>query len=211
MKRNGENLVWLFVLWALSKREKVATSAVPSPAMPGGIVRKGPMPSLQPVRGSPSDLEVLWPYTLSERRRRWTVDALHEDAADHFRDLVAHAEELGLSPRIADAVRSPREQREERASKSSHVDCSWHLGGRALDIELKGKGVAWDPDYEVLGEWWKAKGGEWGGTFTGYGDHGDFRHFEWAPGMGYPKQHGLCDTDYAGVAAYWKKSQRNAA
>jgi hypothetical protein len=211
-RRKSNGAVWLLVLWAWSKREKVAPSAVPSPAMPGGVVRKTPGPIVfRPVRGSPSDLETVWPYTLPERERRWTLHGLHDDAAPHFLELIDQAKALGLEPRIADAVRSPREQREERASKSSHVDCSWHLGGRALDIELKGKGVLWDPDYEALGQWWESKGGKWGGLFAGYGDHGDFRHFEWAPDMGYPKQHGLCDTDYAGVAAYWRKAKQNAA
>lgn len=192
----------LLVLWALSKRSSSPARGVqPAPA-PGSPVR--------PVRGSPSDLLHVWPYTLSEQKRRWTTEALHEDAAPHFAELLEHAKSLGFSPRIADAVRSPREQREERAMYGSKVDCSWHLGGRALDVELHGGGTTWHPDYAVLGEWWKAKGGEWGGTFSDYGQHGDFRHFEWAPGLGYPKQHGLCDTDYTGVAAYWRKSTRNA-
>lgn len=203
-KRNG--LVWLALLWAWSQRK-----SSPSSATTPEVQRKTAPPPAGPLKGSPSSLETVWPYTLPERRRRWTTDALHEDAAPHFAELIAHAEALGLSPRIADAVRSPREQREERWRKSSTVDCSWHLGGRALDLELKGKGLEYDPDYEVLGEWWKEKGGEWGGRFAGYGEHGDFRHFEWAPGMGYPKAHGLCDTDYTGVAAYWKKSKQNAA
>ncbi len=138
---------------------------------------------------------------------------LEQVGGEAFRALVAQAKTLGLEPRVADAVRSPREQREERASRSSNVDCSWHLGGRALDIEIKGKGVEWDPDYEALGDYWEQshKGAKWGGHFEGYGPHGDFRHFEFAPGMGYPKDHGLCDTDYSGVAAYWKKSEKNAA
>lgn len=199
MKKIDSAWVWVAVAWAWSRS-------------------RGPSSAPRPLEVVPSSsgsalLEDVWPYTLPERKRRWTLDGLHEDAAEHFRALVAQAKALGLEPRIADATRSPREQREERWSRSSKVDCSWHLGGRALDIEIKGKGVQWDPDYEALGDYWEQthKGGKWGGHFSGYGEHGDFRHFEFAPDMGYPKQHGLCDTDYQGVRAYWKKSKANAA
>jgi len=199
MKLDRKLLGFLALAWVLGRSQKRD-----SPRGADG-------PELVP---SPRDVDALgevWPYTLPERVRRSSLDALHEDAHPHFLALFEQARALGLTPRIADATRSPREQREERASRSSKADCSWHLGGRAVDVELKGLGLAWDPDYETLGEYWEARGGQWGGRFRGYGEHGDFRHFEYAPGLGNPKDVGLCDTSYRGVAAYWKRSKRNAA
>ncbi len=165
-----------------------------------------------PGESGNAELELgnVWPFTLSERIRRTTLDALHPDAEQRFRELMEHAKALGFRPRLADATRTPLEQREERWSKSSKADCSWHLGGRAVDLELHHGGLAWSEDYRVLAEWWKAKGGDWGGKFEGYGEHGDFRHFEYAPGMGNAKDHGLCDTDFTGIARYWREAKKAA-
>lgn len=54
---------------------------------------------------------------------------------------------------------------------------SWHVLGRAVDIDLeRGTGA----EYQVLGEYWETLGGSWGGRFSNIDDPG---HFEWHPGI----------------------------
>ncbi len=52
---------------------------------------------------------------------------------------------------------------------------SWHVFGRAFDIDLGSKAKV--SDYALLGEYWVKLGGKWGGDFKDYG------HFEYHPGM----------------------------
>ena len=150
----------------------------------------------------------IWPLSLPASQRRWSLAGLHPEAAPHFRALVAEATARGWSPRMADATRTPEEQAYEVRSKSSKVECSWHLGGRAVDLELHGAGLTYHPDYAALGEWWANQGGVWGGTFARYGLHGDFRHFEYHPGIRSPKDAGLCVSTPGAIARYWQGQQR---
>lgn len=53
---------------------------------------------------------------------------------------------------------------------------SWHTWGRAVDILIDGPREG----YAILGDWWKRRGGDWGGDFTNVDDPG---HFEWHPDM----------------------------
>lgn len=47
--------------------------------------------------------------------------------------------------------------------------------GRAVDFDVDGG----CPAYTSLGEWWEARGGSWGGRFSGFGPCGDAGHFQW--------------------------------
>ncbi|MGH7605583.1 MAG: hypothetical protein ACRENK_16510 [Gemmatimonadaceae bacterium] len=92
----------------------------------------------------------------------------------YFDALLVQAENWGMHPVIGDALRTCADQ-----AVAGTVPRSWHVLGRALDLQLQGV----DP-YRRLGEWWEAHGGTWGGRWTdSYGPTGDFEHFQWSDGQ----------------------------
>jgi len=64
---------------------------------------------------------------------------------------------------------------------------SWHVSGRAVDLNLRIAGTQQDAgscqNYAQLGQLWEALGGRWGGRFGGFGECGDAGHFEYHPGL----------------------------
>jgi hypothetical protein len=112
------------------------------------------------------------------------------DARQHFDELLAEAERRGYLPSIVSAVRTCAEQGGLAQTKAKR---SWHVLGRAVDIELH-KGAPKDDQakfYRELGEWWEQRGGTWGGRWTDLypnglpgiagGAPGDLVHFQWTP------------------------------
>jgi hypothetical protein len=117
-------------------------------------------------------------------KRLASLDGAHPDARPLFQELIAYAESQGMHPQIATVTRTCAEQAVSKAR------CSWHLSGLALDLALHGSAQVWHEDFRVLGEWWENKGGVWGGRFSGFGEHGDFHHFQWTPGL--PDEGAIC-------------------
>jgi hypothetical protein len=123
-----------------------------------------------------------------------TLDAIVPPARAAFDALIAHATAQGFQPYIVSAVRTCAE---ESGMTQTKVRRSWHVLGRAVDVELHAHGsVATMIDaYQALGEWWEALGGTWGGRWTtlypvphpagwcGPADMpGDVCHFQWTDG-----------------------------
>ena len=105
-----------------------------------------------------------------------SLDGIVPAARPYFDALLAQAEAWGMQPVIGDALRTCDDQ---AAASSSVVKArSWHVLGRAVDLQLSG------PDaYRRLGEWWESIGGTWGGRWTtSYPPHGDYQHFQWSDG-----------------------------
>jgi hypothetical protein len=112
------------------------------------------------------------------------------DAKPHFEALLAEADARGYLPSIVSAVRTCVEQGNLAQTKAKR---SWHVFGRAVDIELRKGAPKEDPArfYRELGEWWEARGGTWGGRWTDIypnglpgiagGTPGDLVHFQWTP------------------------------
>ena len=88
--------------------------------------------------------------------------------------LLEQAEAWGFSPTIGDALRTCADQ-----EAAGDVRRSWHVLGRAVDLELHGA-----PDaYRRLGEFWESIGGTWGGRWKElYPPDGDYQHFQWSGG-----------------------------
>lgn len=112
------------------------------------------------------------------------IGELHSDAREPVAELLGRARELDA--RIASARRSCAEQNaiyaQGRTTPGVIVTgargCqSWHVWGRAVDLEARGATRA---DWEELGRWWESRGGTWGGDFPNVDDPG---HFEWHPGL----------------------------
>lgn len=92
-----------------------------------------------------------------------------------FVDLLDQAEAWGMQPKIGDALRTCADQ---QASGGKVKERSWHVLGRAIDLELHGVDA-----YRRLGEYWESIGGTWGGRWTDlYPPDGDFQHFQWSGG-----------------------------
>jgi len=154
----------LGIAWA----RRVASSAPssgPSSGRPGAAPGEGP------------------PF--GDARRLHTLDGLIPSARAAFGELLEEARRRGFRPSIISALRTCTEQ----ASVNPKVPRSWHLLGRAIDLELPGGTPA---DYTSLGEWWEAKGGRWGGRWTEQypiapcgpvGMSGDPCHFDWTDGQ----------------------------
>lgn len=112
------------------------------------------------------------------------------DARPHFAALLDEATRRGYLPAIVSAVRTCSEQGSLAQTKAKR---SWHVFGRALDIELRLGAPKDDPAkfYRELGEWWEQQGGTWGGRWTTLypsglpgiagGAAGDLVHFQWTP------------------------------
>lgn len=107
-----------------------------------------------------------------------SLDGVVASALPAFSMLIEQAEQWGMFPKIGDALRTCEEQR--GASSSKVRERSWHVLGRAIDLELVG-GL---PAYQRLGEFWESMGGTWGGRWTvAYPPNGDFQHFQWSGGQ----------------------------
>jgi len=117
-----------------------------------------------------------------------TLNHLVPDARAAFESLLQEATRRGFLPSIVSAVRSCSEQGNLQATKAKR---SWHVFGRAVDIELHLGAPKDDPAkfYRELGEWWEQQGGTWGGRWTDLypqapgvpGAAGDVLHFQWTP------------------------------
>lgn len=136
------------------------------------------------------------------------------EAQGPFVRLLRQAEELGFRPYVSSALRPC-----EANPQASHVrGCqSWHVLGRAVDLELydeaSGTTSAREP-YAKLGEWWQEQGGIWGGVWVdAYPEGlpwmreagpGDLVHFQWTGGL-HSVPRSICDPDKpcdSQVAAY---------
>lgn len=117
-----------------------------------------------------------------------TLHHLVPDARQAFEALLAQATARGFLPSIVSAVRNCSEQGQLALTKAKR---SWHVFGRAVDIELHLGAPKDDPAkfYRELGEWWEQQGGTWGGRWTELypqapgvpGAAGDVLHFQWTP------------------------------
>lgn len=130
-----------------------------------------------------------------------SLDGLVPDAQEPFKALIEQAKTLGMRPWVI-SVRRPCVKHKPG---SKVAGCrSWHVLGRAVDIQLQSKAGKIDDrePYDTLGRYWKAIGGIWGGDFTrsypngipGYekAGPGDVVHFQWTHGLvGVPAS--ICD------------------
>lgn len=117
-----------------------------------------------------------------------TLNHLVPDARQAFEALMAEATRRGFIPSIVSAVRNCSEQGDLALTKAKR---SWHVFGRAVDIELHLGAPKDDPAkfYRELGDWWEQQGGTWGGRWTTLypqapgvpGAAGDVLHFQWTP------------------------------
>ncbi len=100
-----------------------------------------------------------------------------------FEALLAHATELGLKPTIRSAGRTCEQQAEQvKGGFSSAELCrSMHVFGHAVDLDLTPNDCA---THTKLGTWWEARGGVWGGRWTGakFGPCGDMGHYHFGFG-----------------------------
>ena len=119
-----------------------------------------------------------------------TLAFLVPDARAAFQRLLDYANAQGWHPTIVSAVRTCCEEKNLASAKGKGTR-SWHIFGRAVDIELHIGAPADDPAkyYRALAEWWEPQGGTWGGRWTASwpvapgvpGASGDVMHFQWTP------------------------------
>lgn len=126
----------------------------------------------------------------NDPERLKTLRFVVAEARPHFDALLAEATARGYLPAISSSVRNCNEQGHLANTKAKR---SWHVFGRAVDIELRKGAPLSDPAkfYRELGEWWEARGGTWGGRWTNIypqglpgiagGAPGDLVHFQWTP------------------------------
>lgn len=123
-------------------------------------------------------------FTKDERLH--TLSALVPEAREPFARLLEQAKIWNMGPAIVSARRTCDEETHLAASNMKDKTRSWHVLGRAVDVELRGK----VRDYKKLGEWWEDQGGTWGGIWTSLypqapgvpGMSGDVMHFQWTHG-----------------------------
>jgi len=128
---------------------------------------------------------------LKEATRRWPeLEKLDEPARKPFADLLLEADRRSLDPHVVSGRRTASEQ-DKLTDTKVRGRASWHVHGRAMDIELhKGKLA----DYASLGDWWEGKRagedrGFWGGRWKDlYPPDGDYMHFQWSPTVGVPEE-----------------------
>lgn len=124
----------------------------------------------------------------NDPERLKTLGHLVPDARQAFEALITEATARDFLPSIVSAVRNCSEQGQLALTKAKR---SWHVFGRAVDIELHKGAPKDDPAkfYRELGEWWEQQGGTWGGRWTELypvapgvpGAAGDVLHFQWTP------------------------------
>jgi hypothetical protein len=124
------------------------------------------------------------------QERLKTLAYLVPDARAAFERLIAEATTRGFHPTIVSAVRTCCEEKNLASAKGKGTR-SWHIFGRAVDIELHLGAPSDDPAkfYRELGEWWESQGGTWGGRWTTSwpaapgvpGASGDVMHFQFTP------------------------------
>ncbi len=124
-------------------------------------------------------------------QRLKTLEWLVPDARAAFEALISEANARGMHPSIVSAVRTCAEETNLASNPSRTPKRSWHVLGRAVDIELHAGAPEDDPakHYRELGAWWEQQGGTWGGhwetTFQPFpGVTTDVMHFQWTPGLG---------------------------
>lgn len=104
-------------------------------------------------------------FTPEQFSRLKTLDAIVPTARPAFDRLLAYATSQGYQPYIVSAVRTCAE---ESGMTQTKVRRSWHVLGRAVDVELHARGPAAtiEDAYTELGTWWEGQGGTWGGRWT---------------------------------------------
>src|SRR5258707_4182980 len=125
-----------------------------------------------------------------DQERLKTLAFLVPDARAAFAKLLDEANRRGLHPTIVSAVRTCCEEKNLASAKGKGTR-SWHIFGRAVDIELHLGAPADDPAkfYRELGEWWEQMHGTWGGRWTSSwpvapgvpGAAGDVMHYQFTP------------------------------
>lgn len=114
-----------------------------------------------------------------------SLDDIVPDARAAFEDLLLAAEQMGLKPSVGKngAGRTCATQQALKAQGASTTGAgmctSFHVIGRALDIDISPSSCA---SYTKLGQLWESWGGTWGGRWTQFGACGDARHFQWSGG-----------------------------
>lgn len=123
-------------------------------------------------------------------QRLKTLAWLVPDARAAFELLLAEATRRGYQPSIVSAVRTCAEETNLASNPSRTPKRSWHVLGRAVDIELHLGAPQDDPAkfYRELADWWTQQGGTWGGNWpTSFqpfpGVTTDVMHFQWTPGL----------------------------
>jgi hypothetical protein len=114
-----------------------------------------------------------------------TLDDIIPEVRPQFEELFERARGMGLEAWIgpAGAGRTCGQQNSLSPQATGASGCqSWHVLGRAVDLQLKPWSYA---AYLELGEWWEAQGGFWGGRWLQFGPMGDSAHFHW-PEEGHP-------------------------
>jgi hypothetical protein len=163
----------------------------------------------------------------NDPERLKTLAFIVADARPAFDALITEAKARGFLPSIVSAVRNCAEQGSLAQTKAKR---SWHVFGRAVDIELHKGAPKDDPAkfYRELGEWWEQQGGTWGGRWTDLypnglpgiagGAPGDLVHFQWTPApltTGVPAElwpkDATCDEVTAKAAAYFASGGRSSA
>jgi hypothetical protein len=122
------------------------------------------------------------PWALDAATRQHTLAGVHPDALEPFRALLAEAETMGFRPYLSSVHRTCAEQSATAGSSAGGGCSSWHAFGRAVDVDLGGDATL--ADYEALAETWELGGGVWGGRWKEqYPPDGDFKHYQWTPGL----------------------------
>lgn len=131
------------------------------------------------------------PPELSAKQRLHSLAGIVPEARAPFDELLAQAKAWQMSPYISSALRTCKEQGALKGQSAVSSCKSWHTLGRAVDLELRNEdGSPGDRGtYELLGEWWEAHGGIWGGRWlksypeglAGFPEAGpgDPVHFQW--------------------------------
>lgn len=91
--------------------------------------------------------------------------------------LIVQASMQGYEVTLGDAYRDPRLHGTVGEKKGYGHSKSCHKLRLAIDLNLfkDGKFLGTTEDHKVLGEWWEAQGGTWGGRFND-GNHYSLEH-----------------------------------
>lgn len=102
--------------------------------------------------------------------------SLHPYVAARAYQLINAMREVGIPAWISSSVRTQREQDALVASGASRTRNSYHVAGRAFDIDILGYGRDDLPKWwwDQVGAYGERLGFRWGGRFTGFYDAGHF-------------------------------------